>query len=205
METPPLPPGVRELPIVAAHPALDFANTVDDPLGEKRFDHIAGYPALLAWSVRAGTLPESAADALHRAAQDAPRRAAAVVHRAAALRDALNDTFGALAAGDDPGPGWAGLRPFVAEALGHAALTGPPPVLRWHLADLEVPLWPVAEAAYRLLTGAETARLKQCSGCPWLFVDRSKNGSRRWCAMDDCGRHEKIRRYVTKRAAGRRG
>ncbi len=204
METPPLPPGIRELPIVAAHPALDFANTVDDPLGPMRFDHLTTYPALLAWSVRAGTVPEPAADALTSAAEGAPRRAEAVVHRAAALRDALNDTFGALAAGDDPGPGWAELRPFVAEALAQATLTGPPPVLRWEFTEPEAPLWPVAEAAYRLLTGGETARLKQCSGCPWLFVDRSKNGSRRWCAMDDCGRHQKIRRYVTKRAAGRR-
>ena len=203
METPPLPAGVRQLPIVAAHPALDFANTVDDPLGPARHDHIAGYPALLAWSVRAGTLPGPAADALLRAAGDAAAQAA-VVRRAAALRDALNDTFAALATGGDPGPGWARLRPFVAEALERAALAGPAPVLSWESTALEAPLWPVAEAAYRLLTGGETARLKQCAGCPWLFVDRSKNGSRRWCAMDDCGRHEKIRRYVTRRAAGRR-
>jgi predicted RNA-binding Zn ribbon-like protein len=62
----------------------------------------------------------------------------------------------------------------------------------------------VAEAAYRLLAAPEPARLKRCAGCPWLFIDQSRNGSRRWCAMDDCGRHEKIRRYVTKRAAARR-
>jgi predicted RNA-binding Zn ribbon-like protein len=199
METPPLPPGIRELPIVAGHLALDFANTVDDPLGPRRFDHVATYPALLAWSVRVGTLPEQAAAELAHAEQGA-----AVVVRAAGLRDALNDTFGALAAGDDPAPGWARLRPFVAEALTRAVLSGPPPELRWAPTDPQAPLWPVAEAAYRLLTGPEPARLKRCAACPWLFVDRSKNGSRRWCTMDVCGRDEKIRRYVAKRAAGRR-
>jgi predicted RNA-binding Zn ribbon-like protein len=65
---------------------------------------------------------------------------------------------------------------------------------------LELPLWPVAEAAYRLLVGQEIQRLKRCAGCPWLFVDRSKNHSRRWCSMEICGTDEKMRRYVTKRA-----
>ena len=32
---------------------------------------------------------------------------------------------------------------------------------------------------------------------------RRRNGSRRRCAMGDCGTHEKIRRYVTKRAQQR--
>ncbi len=199
METPPLPPGVRELPILSGHLALDFANTVDDPLGPQRYDHVATYPALLAWSVRMGVLPEPAADHLLAAGPAAP-----VVARTAALRDALNDTFGALATGRDPGAGWPDLRPFVTDALAHAAVGGTPPVPGWEFTVPRAPLWPVAEAAYRLLTGDETARLKRCGGCPWLFLDRSKNGSRRWCAMDDCGRHEKIRRYVTKRAADRR-
>ncbi|HEU4347052.1 MAG TPA: CGNR zinc finger domain-containing protein [Actinoplanes sp.] len=204
METPPLPPGIRTLPIVAGHVALDFANTVDDPLGPLRFDHVATYPALLAWSSRVGTLSPEAADDLLRAAGARPRGAAAVVGRAATLRTRLNDTFGALVDGSEVAPLWPGLRAFVADALAHAGLTGSPPVPTWENTGLETPLWPVAEAAYRLLTGSELARLKRCAGCPWLFLDQSRNGSRRWCAMDDCGKHEKIRRYVTKRAASRR-
>jgi predicted RNA-binding Zn ribbon-like protein len=202
METPQLPPGVRELPIVAGHLALDFANTVDDPLGLQRFDHVATYPGLLAWSTRVGTLPAGSADELLRAAEHRPRRGAAAVRRAAALREALNDTFGAVAEGTGVGPAWPRLRPFVADALGRAVIASPP-LVTWENDELEAPLWPVAEAAYRLLTSPEPARLKRCAGCPWLFIDRSRNGTRRWCAMEDCGTHEKIRRYVTKRAASR--
>ena len=61
----------------------------------------------------------------------------------------------------------------------------------------------MADAAYRLLTGPEVRRLKRCVACPWLFLDRSRNGSRRWCSMEICGTDEKIRRYVTRRAARR--
>jgi CGNR zinc finger len=34
--------------------------------------------------------------------------------------------------------------------------------------------------------------VKRCAGYPWLFLDRSKNASRRWCAMNGCGTQEKI-------------
>ena len=204
METVGLPAGIRELPIVGGHLALDFANTVDDPLGPRRYDHLAVYPELLTWSVRVESIPPAAADALARTARDRPRAADAAVRRAAALRDALNATFGALADTADPGPAWPELRPFVTAAHRHAGLS-PGPALSWRFTDLESPLWPVAAAAFDLLTSPDVARLKRCAGCPWLFLDRSKNASRRWCSMQDCGTHEKIQRYVSKRADLRTG
>jgi predicted RNA-binding Zn ribbon-like protein len=203
METTGRPSGIRELPIVAGHLALDFANTVDDPLGPLRYDHIADYPALLAWSVHIGTLPPDAASALRAAGERQPRRSAEVMRRATALRDAINGTFGAIL--DDPAGAarsWTELRPFIATAVGHADLPDPAP--SWDFTELEAPLWPVAEAAYRLAVSPDLARLKRCAGCPWLFLDKSKNGSRRWCSMDDCGTERKKRRYVAKRAARRR-
>jgi len=47
-----------------------------------------------------------------------------------------------------------------------------------------------------LLTG-DLRRVKRCPShdCLWLFHDDSKNLSRRWCAMDDCGTLDKVRRY----------
>jgi predicted RNA-binding Zn ribbon-like protein len=69
---------------------------------------------------------------------------------------------------------------------------------------LDVMLGPIGLAALDLLTSSQLSRLKKCAGCPWVFLDQSKNLSRRWCAMNDCGTHEKIRRYVTRRAAKKR-
>ena len=101
---------------------------------------------------------------------------------------------------------WAELRPFVTDAIDHAELSpdGPSYTLGWSYTDrLHVPLWPVARAAFALLTAAELRRVKRCAGCPWLYLDQSKNASRRWCSMSDCGTHAKIRRYVDRRAARR--
>jgi predicted RNA-binding Zn ribbon-like protein len=207
-ETALLPPGIRELPIVGGHLALDFANTVDDPFGPQHFDHVADYRGLVAWARRVGIVSDPSATALLRMARENPRRAASAVRRAASLRTALNETFGALVEGRPPEAGWERLRPFVTAALRRARLapSGHPELTSaWDLSDLQSPLWPVAEAAYRLLTGPELERLKRCAGCPWLFLDQSRNGSRRWCSMEVCGTHEKIRRYVTRRAERRAG
>jgi predicted RNA-binding Zn ribbon-like protein len=198
----------RELPIVGGHLALDFANTVDDPLGPARHDHAATYADLVHWSLRVGTLDEERAARLRRAAERTPEAADAELRRAHELREVLNDVFGAVAEGaDDITARWTRLRPFAAAAVAAAGLdTGAGPH-RWSWSgedDLAVVLHPVAAAAADLLVSADLARVKRCARCPWLYVDRSKNRSRRWCDMADCGTAEKMGRYVARRAARRR-
>jgi predicted RNA-binding Zn ribbon-like protein len=198
METVELPPGIRELPVVADDLALNFANTVDDPAGPLRHDHIADYRSLLHWSLRVGLLTGADADRL--LLRTAPRRAAVVIRRAHQLRDAINLAAGSIADGHEL-EGWTELRPFVRAAVDHADLVDRRPV--WPKEELEAPLWPVALAAYELLTGPHATRIKRCAGCPWVFLDQSKNNSRRWCSMEICGVNQKMRRYVTRRAARR--
>lgn len=196
------PAGIRELPIVAGNLALDFGNTIDDPLGPERFDHVANYGNLVAWSQRIGTLSAQSSATLLQLARDHPREAESTVQRGKELRAAINETFGAIVDGHSADTGWQQLRPFLTEAIRHAGVRSSSRnfSLVWDSTELGSPLWPVAEAAYRLLIGPEIQRLKRCVGCPWLFVDRSKNHSRRWCSMEICGTDEKMRRYVTKRA-----
>jgi predicted RNA-binding Zn ribbon-like protein len=45
-------------------------------------------------------------------------------------------------------------------------------------------------------------RLKACacSECQWAFYDTSRNRSRTWCSMDECGNREKTRRYRRRKA-----
>ena len=203
METP------RELPIVAGHLALDFANTVDDPLGTARHDHVATYDDLLRWSVRVGTLDDRRMASLRRSAKRRDDEAAAALDTAHVLRDALNDTFGAVARGADDLPSsWTRLRDLAADAQACAELSrGEDGRLEWAwvgVKQLTVPLHPIASAAADLLVGEDLVRVKQCARCPWLFLDVSKNHSRRWCDMNDCGRAEKIERYLARRAARRR-
>jgi predicted RNA-binding Zn ribbon-like protein len=207
----------RELPILGGHLALDFANTVDDPEGPERYDHAGTYRELVGWSMRIRILRPEEAAALLTAAEGHPRARSAALKRAHVLRGILIEIFSEIAAINSgqsegaeratPAAHWAELRPFVTHAMVRAELAseGSTYQLTWPApTQLDAMLWPVGMAAVELLTSPQLSRLKKCAGCPWLFLDQSKNMSRRWCAMNDCGTHEKIRRYVSRRAARRR-
>ena len=73
--------------------------------------------------------------------------------------------------------------------------------------SLDWPLWPVVWSAVELLTADALRRVLECANdpCGWLFVDLSRNRSRRWCDMRDCANKVKARRHHarTKRARDR--
>ena len=66
--------------------------------------------------------------------------------------------------------------------------------------DLAQPLWPVVRSAADLLTGSSLERVKRCpgEGCGWLFLDTSRNGSRRWCDMSSCGNRARVRAFAAR-------
>jgi predicted RNA-binding Zn ribbon-like protein len=205
--------GPRELPILGGDLALDFANTVDDPEGPARHDHLESYADLVAWALRVDAVPHSSVQPLAALAERDASGARETVASAHELRDALNDVFGSLAMRPDTPvdalAGWPVVRDAASLAMGSVSLTRRDDAvlpLRWSWsfdADLRSPLHPVAVAATDLLVSPLLARVKRCARCPWLFLDSSRNHSRRWCDMNDCGRAEKIERYVARRAARR--
>src|SRR5215217_6107360 len=136
-----------------------------------------------------------------------PEDAEAVYRDALRLRGALYGVFRNLAEGGDvPERGLETLRGYEREALSRGKLVQGDRGFSWEWKDgrdLAGMLWPVAHAATRLLTSGDLDRLKLCAGCYWVFLDASRNRSRRWCTMEVCGTDEKKRRYVAKRAAGR--
>jgi predicted RNA-binding Zn ribbon-like protein len=197
---------VRPLFVVGGHLALDFANTIDDPHGPARFDHIGDLPGLLGWAQARGLLSRSAHTRLASAARSPSKESSRQVQRAHDLRDTVQAVFGAVADGADvPEAAWGRLRQEAADALGLAQLDLTDGLARLHWPDggADVVSHAVAHAAYELLTGDQLGRLKRCAGCPWLYLDQSKNSSRRWCTMEDCGKNAKMRRYVERRSARR--
>jgi predicted RNA-binding Zn ribbon-like protein len=197
----------RDLPIVGGHLALDFANTVDDPEGPARHDHAATYAGLVHWAVDREIVSRDQAAVLLRKASRRPTDAAAALRAAHRLRRVVGSVFTDVANGTPVRTrDWNVLRRHTADAYETAILDwdGGRAIPSWHDSDrMDAPLSPIAVAAVELLGSSQLARVKRCAGCPWLFLDRSKNGSRRWCAMNDCGTHEKIRRYVARRAEQR--
>lgn len=62
----------------------------------------------------------------------------------------------------------------------------------------------LAREAIELLSGPLSGRIRECASddCPLVFVDVSRPGTRRWCAMERCGNRHKLRALRARRATG---
>jgi predicted RNA-binding Zn ribbon-like protein len=188
---------------------LNFANTVDPRQGDHPREFLTGYPDLVAWSARVGVIDRSAAQELAAAAERDPAAADQVYAEAVELREALYAVFSAVAAGvAAPTAELAALNQAVARAFAHVRVEPVEDGYRWGWRSdppaLDRMLWPVLRSAVDLLTSGELARVKECPGlgdCGWLFLDTSKNGSRRWCSMEGCGNRAKGRRHYQRTRA----
>jgi predicted RNA-binding Zn ribbon-like protein len=203
METTVARPPLSDLRIVGGNLALDFVNTRSGPRhGPVDAEWLSSYEDFAAWSRRV------AGHGLAMPSQAGPRPAGvdavAAFARVVACRDDLDEVFRPLA--DGRAPLDAALRRLqlaYVEALAHGRLAGGPERYSWTWdpgSDLLAPLWPVVAAALELLTARPAVPVKACQACRFLFIDQSKNGSRRWCSMDDCGKAAKIARYLQRRS-----
>ncbi len=188
---------------------LDFANTVGWRASERPVEYLNRYPDLLSWCVSAGLLDGTEAEALGRRAELEPEAARVVLTRTVGLREAIYRVFSAAAGGEDPSPSdLEVLNGELSAALARLRLTAEAGGFGWGWsgddAALERPLWSVARSAAELLTSEELRRVKVCMGeaCGWLFLDESRNRSRRWCDSRDCGNRARVRRYYARRRAG---
>ena len=205
MET---PAAIRQQRVVGGNLALDLVNTQNGPAGGPPEDDVLhGYGDLLAWGHHVGMLSDAEADQLLRRSRRNPEAARATFDRAVASRGYLYELFDAIARGMPPPERTiARLQRDEAEALTHADLVPADGGFAWswaHDGDLARPLWPGIHAASTLWIDGPLDRVKGCAACRFHFLDESKNRSRRWCSMDDCGTADKMRKYVARRASAR--
>src|SRR5207248_2374487 len=204
------PTQIATLSLLGGRLCLDFANTVDPRVGNSPHELLTDYPDLVQWSRYVDTLTEDEAQNLLRKATRHPTEATVTFERAIALREATYRVFSAIAGRTVPqAADLEALQSTFAETMTHARITPTADGFAWdwvkHEDALDQMLWPVIRSAVELLTSEEVKRVKQCPGlgdCGWLFLDISKNGSRQWCSMEECGSRAKMRRqYARKRAS----
>jgi predicted RNA-binding Zn ribbon-like protein len=184
------------LDLIGGHAGIDFVNTLA-ATQERPAEFLHTYADLVAWAQHAGILSAASLERLQDRAGEQPARAAAILSDALQLRADLDETLRSRLA-DVP----AGIRDHYLQALRHAELREAGEQYAWAwpepAADLDTPVWLLASAAVDLLRTAPLERLSTCADCRWLFLDLSRNRSRRWCRMRGCGARAKMRRYRAK-------
>jgi predicted RNA-binding Zn ribbon-like protein len=182
-------------------PCLDFANTLSGRLNTPK-ERLPRYEDLVAWARQSGLMGRAHAPELLRQASLRPADAQAVLDRARALREVLYRLFSAAASGERPrSEALTSFNQLLPPALAHRRLVRAAGGFRWEwdspAGALDSILWPVILSAAELLASDELPAVRECAAgpCTWLFLDRSRNHSRRWCDMRVCGNRMKARRH----------
>jgi predicted RNA-binding Zn ribbon-like protein len=200
------------LELVGGSLCLDFVNTVSTRTEALCHEYLTSYSDLVAWSHHVGILTAEEAQVLTDTAARHPDRAAATLDRAIAVREILYSVFSTIARDQKPDKADLGtLNLVLREGLSRMEIAPVGQGFAWTWVvdkeELDRVVWPVVRSAAELLTSGDLERVRQCArdGCDWLFVDLSKNQSRRWCSMDMCGSRVKSRRYYRRRKHQERG
>ncbi len=204
-------PGAREekhrFELEGGTVALDFVNTVSGmrDAGNPQ-DRLAGYPDVVYWAEQVGLIDARDAARLYAQAERQPDRAAASFGEAIRRREALHDVvFAAVDGRKTPAAALEIVNAWIAEALARRRFRATAPgkfeMTLEDDGDLLAFLRPVALDAAELLEREVSSGLvgvcaeREVGRCAWLFLDTSRNHSRRFCSMRDCGNRAKQRRH----------
>lgn len=189
--------------LVAGHPALDLVNTLDNRFREAGPSELLGdYAALLRFTEQSGLLSVAQTrDLMQSAGRAEAERASAAARE---LREAAASVlYGRLEGNASLPKEVRTLESYFHNARAQQELVETPsPQLAWDwrsssTTEAELPVWILSLQTSALLTSATMSRLRSCQTdtCRWLFLDTSKNHSRRWCDMKVCGNRMKARRF----------
>ena len=187
--------------------ALDFANTAEFHASDHPDEMLESYADLVSWATAAGLLSLSEAQDLLAKSKKDPKAGSKAFNEALEFRELIYRMLSAIAA--DQNPGQADLSTFnrkLAEALINSRISPIEEGYAWswqNMGDsMNSMIWPIARETADLLTSKEVRRLGECAddrGCGYLFIDTSRNHSRRWCSMEACGNRAKAQRHYQRK------
>ncbi len=185
--------------LVGGHPAIDLINTTGGSTKARDAERLADFPAFVRWSLVAGLLTDDEETLLLEQARIDPETAVSSLAHAQAFRESLHAMLtGYVEAGVFPDRDRQDVEDAVKKTLRVSGLEVTAASAKWRVfgeAWVNLALHRAVLSAHELLLGDDLARLRCCTRCSWLFVDRSRGPARKWCSMATCGNRAKAERH----------
>ena len=196
-------PYISKLPLLGGDLSLDFVNTVHDRHEEPLRNLLKNYLDLVIWVYFAAAINNSQKERLLQKGRENQRKANQIYKDSLQLREAFYDfVVNTINQDEVSRANMQSINQWLSKTFSNLELAQLDNrfVLDWKVEnfELESVLWPIIRAFVNLVTSEDRNRIKQCSNCGYLFVDNSKNKSRRWCSMEICGNRVKARRHARK-------
>lgn len=178
--------------LIGGQSSLDFINTVAWPGTDREHDWLDRRENVLDWATAAGILNEEQLQG-----DPIAEWLSGDLHQVREIRGALAAVLRPLARDEDPGQEEINRLNRLLQKAFKSRRIGPDSH-EWEWATpttLTELLAPVVWNAARVIAELDHSRIGECPSCEWLFYDKSRNRSRKWCDMDDCGSRAKALRY----------
>jgi predicted RNA-binding Zn ribbon-like protein len=191
--------------LVAGHPALDLVNTLDWRFRKDGPEELLkSYQDLLRFMEQSKLLTSQQARRLLR--WSSVRAGARTLECCRELREAIAEMLYAQLGRNYTTAPLRTLERYFKAARLQQKLGWKQPGLEWRWPETlgaELPLGVLAQSASDLMISENAPRVRACDNpeCRWLFLDTSKNHTRRWCDMKVCGNRMKARRFKAQRKA----
>ena len=185
---------------------LDFVNSAEFHASDHPDEMLESYADLLSWSQAAGILTQNEVGDLQLHAEKQPGQAAERLNNVLASREIIYRMLSAIANREAIDvANLTGFNQYLSEALQHSRISPSEDQFTWSWDPAGDPSdriqWTLVREAANLITSDEIKRVGECAddrGCGYLFIDTSRNHSRRWCSMQDCGNRAKAQRHYQK-------
>ncbi|MFD0766579.1 CGNR zinc finger domain-containing protein [Mucilaginibacter lutimaris] len=197
---------IESLPLDGGLLCLDFTNTVQNRKKSGSLEYLENYTHFLEWCLKVKIATPDEISNFRQIAEHSPASAIGAYHHIILTRELLYKLFSAKAAGESIDEEvLARYNELLSEALRHIGFKNAVDGLEevWMNPDNNIvaPLWKVLKSTYEILTSPEVKYVKECSACGWLFLDKSRTHTRRWCNPLECGSVDKATRYYHRQKA----
>jgi len=197
------------LSLLGGRACLDFVNTLDWRGADHPVEFLHTYEDLVAWSRHAGTISAKEANNILQRSKKRPSEQTRVLGKAIMLRETIYRIFSFISEGQPAAKkDLARFNKLLSQTMKNAQIVRTKDGgYRWDSkGEMTEPGWilnPLIRSAADLLVSDGLKRVKKCGdpACGWLFLDTSRNKSRRWCDMRDCGNRAKASRFYKKKVA----
>jgi predicted RNA-binding Zn ribbon-like protein len=195
------------LKLLGGRLCLDFVNTLDWRGTDSPQEFLNNFGDFVSWCRHAGICSQQETRKLNKMAEQSNADAKKVLNRTLKLRETIYRLFAVGIANQKPlKEDLAIFNQNFSQSMKDSQIIPTADGYAWDItgnrAKLNWILNPIIRSAAEILVSDERSKVKACadSACGWLFIDVSRNRSRRWCDMQDCGNRAKASRFYRKKA-----
>lgn len=198
---------VSDIPLDGGTLCFDFVNTIESRKKFPQHDYLFDYGETLKWCERQSDFEQGYIRDLRTQYNRDPKKSEAVLKKIIETRKILYGLFSAMALHKTPDSGLIKLfNHQLTEMLAGLRLdfhgTHHTISIPFNAEDFYDPLKHIMYSGYHVLLNEDPNRIKECAECGWIFLDKTKNNTRKWCNPLYCGSRTKSRRYYQRKKNG---